>query len=213
MNSNSLPRVGSRPAGSTNFYEQLRGEGQDDSDIEHRAGVDEDNWAQNFRDQDLEQAEHLGIEDSRTTVGSRARLLQGRENGAWPTQDDEVDNDVPASLLVEHHPPVRGVAKNAAAGPKRSGAAPLPGRSDQPTRRTQAQWARAQAQQPLHDVPTHRRPRTTVGSNLVTGSAKERAMWRWINVANLDAFMKEVYEYYLGSGFWCIICERVLHLA
>lgn len=38
-------------------------------------------------------------------------------------------------------------------------------------------------------------------------------MWRWINVANLDAFMKEVYEYYLGSGFWCIICERVLHLA
>jgi hypothetical protein len=31
-------------------------------------------------------------------------------------------------------------------------------------------------------------------------------------VTNLDVFMRDVYEYYLGNGFWCIICERMLHL-
>lgn len=205
--------------GSRSFYEQLRGDINDDTDdVEQRAAggedVDEDNWAQNFREQDLDHMGDLAVDDSRMTVDSRAKFLRGHETATgagskWPSQDDEADNDVPASLLVERHaPPQLAVDPNT----QRPSATK---RSDGPkpsSRKTEAQWARAQAQQPLHDVPAPRRPRTSAVASLVTGSDKERAMWRWINVSNLDVFMKEVYEYYLGSGFWCIVCERILHL-
>ncbi|RXG41249.1 hypothetical protein VDGE_20067 [Verticillium dahliae] len=67
------------------FYEELRGASREDEDIENNAGadLDENNWNQHFLDQDLD---GLAIEDSRTTADGR---------------EDEGDNDVPASLLVE----------------------------------------------------------------------------------------------------------------
>lgn len=37
-------------------------------------------------------------------------------------------------------------------------------------------------------------------------------MYRWANVQNLDIFIGEVYNYYLGAGLWCILLDRVLHL-
>jgi autophagy-related protein 9 len=37
-------------------------------------------------------------------------------------------------------------------------------------------------------------------------------MWRWINVVNLDNFMLQVYNYYTGSGIWCIVLFKVLDL-
>lgn len=43
-------------------------------------------------------------------------------------------------------------------------------------------------------------------------SAKERALWRWVNVEDLDKFLSEVYRYYLGKGVWTIGLERILNL-
>lgn len=43
-------------------------------------------------------------------------------------------------------------------------------------------------------------------------SAKERALWRWINVEDLDAFLQQVYLYYVGKGIWAMLLERVLNL-
>lgn len=37
-------------------------------------------------------------------------------------------------------------------------------------------------------------------------------MFRWANVSNLDVFIRDVYDYYLGAGIWCILLERLLHL-
>lgn len=43
-------------------------------------------------------------------------------------------------------------------------------------------------------------------------SAKERALWRWVNVEDLDSFLQEVYLYYVGKGIWAIGLSRLLNL-
>ncbi|KAK7053152.1 autophagy protein atg9 [Paramarasmius palmivorus] len=40
----------------------------------------------------------------------------------------------------------------------------------------------------------------------------ERALWNWINVYNLDAFLQEVYYYYQGKGIYSIALARGLNL-
>jgi autophagy-related protein 9 len=42
--------------------------------------------------------------------------------------------------------------------------------------------------------------------------AYERALWNWVNVYNLDAFLQEVYFYYEGKGIYCIALARGLNL-
>lgn len=42
--------------------------------------------------------------------------------------------------------------------------------------------------------------------------AYERALWSWVNVYNLDAFLQEVYHYYQGKGIYCIALSRGLNL-
>lgn len=39
-------------------------------------------------------------------------------------------------------------------------------------------------------------------------SAKQKALWLWANVDNLDAFLQEVYAYYVGRGAICIALSR-----
>ncbi|KIM55031.1 hypothetical protein SCLCIDRAFT_1221434 [Scleroderma citrinum Foug A] len=42
--------------------------------------------------------------------------------------------------------------------------------------------------------------------------ARERALWNWVNVYNLDAFLQEVYTYYEGKGIYPIALTRGLNL-
>lgn len=44
-------------------------------------------------------------------------------------------------------------------------------------------------------------------------SPRERALWKWANIENLDKFLQDVYSYYLGNGFYCILLSKVLDLA
>ncbi|TFK54601.1 APG9-domain-containing protein [Heliocybe sulcata] len=55
--------------------------------------------------------------------------------------------------------------------------------------------------------PTPREPKQMRGLD-----AYERALWNWVNVYNLDAFLQEVYAYYEGKGIYCIALERGLNL-
>lgn len=43
-------------------------------------------------------------------------------------------------------------------------------------------------------------------------SGRERALWRWVNVDDLDAFLQEVYMYYSGRGIWVIGLSKLLTL-
>jgi autophagy-related protein 9 len=40
----------------------------------------------------------------------------------------------------------------------------------------------------------------------------EKALWNWVNVYNLDAFLQEVYYYYEGNGIYSIALARGLNL-
>ncbi|KAF9500576.1 APG9-domain-containing protein [Pleurotus eryngii] len=42
--------------------------------------------------------------------------------------------------------------------------------------------------------------------------AYERALWNWVNVYSLDAFLQEVYYYYEGKGIYSIALSRGLNL-
>jgi autophagy-related protein 9 len=59
-----------------------------------------------------------------------------------------------------------------------------------------------------------RRPRLKVWGhpNLAAVDPKEKAMWLWANVENLDNFLKDVYTYFLGNGMWSILLNRALSL-
>lgn len=43
-------------------------------------------------------------------------------------------------------------------------------------------------------------------------SAKDRALWKWANIRNLDVFLQEVYGYFLGNGIYSILLSRALNL-
>ena len=120
----------------------------------------------------------------------------------------EEDEDVPESLLLD---------------PKDKDAASRPG--SRPTHesaqaRADAQWRATQEQHGLHLTPPSRRPmssrsrpRTAANdARPIQPNPQADAMWLYTNASNLDAFLLEVYQYYVDHGVWSIILARVLGL-
>lgn len=213
-----------QPGDSRSPYDQLGG----DDDIESRAGldVDEENLAHNFRDDDLELPEGLGLEESRASTlrspvatpheARHGTIRAGRQDARsrWLIPEDDGDNDVPASLLVEGPDATPAKPSPHRASPQQ---ARNPGRHA-PNRRIQAQWETAQAQQRLHQdddygpSPGRHQAGGPTRRAGFAGTPKDKAMFRWANVSNLDVFIRDVYDYYLGAGIWSILLERLLHL-
>ncbi|KAG0142199.1 hypothetical protein CROQUDRAFT_50622 [Cronartium quercuum f. sp. fusiforme G11] len=54
--------------------------------------------------------------------------------------------------------------------------------------------------------------RSTVRPTISTLSPREVALWRWVNLDDLDAFLQEVYGYYCGKGIWAIGLARLCSL-
>ncbi|KAI9796271.1 MAG: autophagy protein atg9 [Candelina submexicana] len=242
MASNLLSRL-LPPTSSPSIYETLREhDGSDTSDIEERAGMalDEENLGEGFHDYELEHALEEGAE-SHITTESTAFL--GRETRRQPRVPDsgrgtrrgargmgrpkwlrnsprgldaeEVDDEVPPSLLMEGEGDARPTLAGAGTSMASTGAVnpiPIPGPS---TRDTRARWEATQAQQRLHQeerersTPGHQRKKGPIWAAV---DPKEKALWRWANVENLDNFLQGVYEYFLGNGIWCIMLSRILNL-
>ncbi|KAK5172388.1 hypothetical protein LTR04_006390 [Oleoguttula sp. CCFEE 6159] len=215
--------------GSTSVYERMReDERSDASDVEGHAGMalDEQNLGEHFQDQDLdhmlaeaaesrittestaflphEPRQHSATRQQGTSRGrSRPRFMQTHQ-GTTAGRDD--DDDVPESLLLEGHRPAPSALGDDALPP------PVPGPS---TRDTRAQWNTTRAQQRLHSIDRTNRVRgvqTRGGTGLVITDPKARAMYKWASVQNLDKFLLEVYEYFLGHGIWSILLARFLNL-
>jgi autophagy-related protein 9 len=238
MASNLLSRLlPSNPAGRS-IYDDLRAHDEaSESDLEEHAGLALDEENLGFHDDELANADIFG-EDSRITTastvfpprqagqdGAKANKLGGKiqqtNRSKWVSQsprllEEDPDDDVPASLLIEGNdmPGPSSAAQARTRQGKRSKRHPhIPGSSN---RDTQAHWDAVQAQQRLHqeesDISGTPHP---VKRNIrpMVSSARERAMWRWINVTNLDNFIREVYDYYTGSGMWSIVLGKALNLA
>ncbi|ODV87357.1 hypothetical protein CANARDRAFT_205940 [[Candida] arabinofermentans NRRL YB-2248] len=43
-------------------------------------------------------------------------------------------------------------------------------------------------------------------------SPMERSLWLWSNISNLDTFLEDVYTYYIGNGYQCIVLSRICDL-
>ncbi|KAJ8122125.1 hypothetical protein O1611_g9922 [Lasiodiplodia mahajangana] len=198
------------------FYQQLR----DDPDIENRAAsdLDEENLAHNFQNDDLDHAEHLGLDDSRISTRSPVDSARGARRGSpprvsqhpesrWLLNEDDGDNDVPASLLVEGPSGESSKGKAPVSSPRQA-RRPGTGNGGQTNRRRiQAQWETAQAHQRLHQddeygsIPRHNYGGLPTRRPGFTASPKDKAMFRWANVSNLDVFIRDVYDYYLGADY------------
>ncbi|KAI9459444.1 APG9-domain-containing protein [Lactarius psammicola] len=123
-------------------------------------------------------------------------------------EESESDGEVPQSFLIES-PAVRRT--------------PLT-RKGRPREVRYASQTTAPADPPRISVPPrpseigaeHPPPRPSpapMPPNPKRGlDAYERALWNWVNVYNLDAFLQEVYLYYHGKGIYSIALKRGLNL-
>jgi autophagy-related protein 9 len=214
MPSNILSRI-LPPTDSPSIYETLReyDRASDSDDIEERAGL-----GTPPPQRPLLPSASAAISPSaqplrKPSHSQTARRLgrRGRVNPHTP-EPDEADDDVPASLLIEtdddgnplpHPLPPRPGASNDPSSPNQLPTLPEEGG-------LQAKWNTTQQQQQLHDSPTQHQRRPNLASfNL---NPREKALWRWTNVENLDNFLKDVYDYYVGKGIYSITLNRILNL-
>ena len=227
MASNILSKFLPPAAGEPSVYETLRqhDELSDQSDLEERAGMtlDEENLGIGFHDDELDDAladatatQAAPPKTSNTTrrgQGTSARKAQSRTrtlHAAGRINIDDLDDEVPQSLLIEDDQDPLPVLKT---GQNRVMPPPVSGPS---SRATRAKWQATQEQQRLHQdsiLPqTRSKGKSRRGQPLGMMDPKDRAMWMWANVENLDNFLKDVYDYYVGNGIWCILLNRMLNL-
>lgn len=241
MSSNILSRF-LPPTDSPSVYEAIREHDADSdaSDIEDRAGMAAaDTGRDRFSDRELEDA-LAGAQESQVSSPSAAllgerppRKMAGRRGSPsasrrrrpsrprWMGQQspsgyelDDRDEDVPQSLLVEGHD--EEDLRSRLPPPPHS----MPSRSRTPSPQPLPQvreprWDRSPAQR--HSDAHARNPITRwFAARQQPGLAfidpKKKAMWRWANVEDLDNFLKDVYIYFLGNGFWSILLSRTLNL-
>lgn len=214
----------------------------DSSDVEERAGLTlEDGPGEHYSDRELEDAmadagrsRLLDRDDAfisrrsprKASVAGPSKSNSRRRHfsrprwahDASPSHDfEDGDDDVPASLLVEGHHDDDEL-KSRLPPPPTSHITPddrQPSRPGPSTRGVRGRGRAAKEQQPLHHADRRRAPavRWSLGQpNLNTVDPKEKAIWMWANVENLDNFLKEVYTYFLGNGIWSILLNRVLSL-
>ncbi|KAK2802587.1 autophagy protein atg9 [Onygenales sp. PD_10] len=240
MTSNLLSRF--LPTNSTtspSIYETIKQHDADsDSDLEERSGmaVDEENLGARFEDYELEEALATAASETQSTTQSTPFLQTPRrpsggflgkskttgksDRHRWasssPRTVDDDDDDVPASLLVEGDDDEVGAQRLAPppppTRPARDHDEPAPGPSAEETRN---RWDRAREHQPLHPIPPRIVPvgKGTNGQRHgIVSDPKDKAMWRWANVENLDNFLADVYDYFQGNGIQSILLSRFLYL-
>lgn len=240
MSSNVLSRF-LPPPDSPSVYQTIQQHdvGSDSSDVEERAGMAHgEAHGEPFSDRELEYA--LADAGERQVSSPRAALLGDRRSQQatdrhgspsvsrrrkpsrprWMTQAspqgyelDDRDDDVPMSLLVEgeddevlkaHLPPPPHRMPSHSRSPS-----PQP-----PPHQNQPQWEAHRGRQPANPETVHpiRRWLNVQQPSLANIDPKKKAMWRWANVEDLDNFLKDVYTYFLGNGFWSILLSRSLNL-
>ena len=218
------------PGSGESIYETLRQneESSDQSDIEERAGMalDEENLREGFNDYELDRVltnADLGSTPSSKIEGSeliggqrtaRARVRRASAQSRLPQKRvgmEDLDDDVPQSLLFEGDRPQ-------VTAPREQGLSSLPAPVSAPEiSDRRPKWQAAQEHQRLRlgvdmlQSPQLENPPRKVNAAGVA-HPREKAMWRWANVENLDNFLKDVYDYFLGNGIWCILLSRALNL-
>ena len=210
--------------GEPSIYETLRqDDASNDIDLEERAGMatredsqpafqDEPFDASNEAASENITASHNETPDKFDAHPSSSEFLSSKSLPKRPAEveAEELDEDVPQSLLVEDRddgipslPPQRQTRHSST----------IP---EVTSRVTRANWQAMQEQQELGDntipPPISSRNGKKNAKLGVSQDPKEKALWFWANVSNLDIFLRDVYDYFLGNGIWCITLSRLLNL-
>ena len=228
MASRLISRLLPPESGAHSIYETIQQHDEDsgDSEIQDRAAlvIDEENLREDFTDLDpqdvhlntsLVPGEHVEYNDSGSPVRTRKRQAKWSRQPKWyktghKLRDvEEADDDVPASLLIEGTEPT--------SQPTEIDVSSLPpppsATTDHVSRR---QWDQATSPQAAHGGGS--RPQSTpvqavpVLKTMAAFDPKEKAMYRWINVEDLDSFLFEVYNYYENHGYWSTNLQRLYGL-
>lgn len=233
MSSNFFSRILRGTDGSRSIYETIQqyDDDSDVSDIEDRAALTVPERPSSPHIQLRRAGEPTGLGGTaRTpkTLPSRHGPLRREKSGRQKQKglgkrgrtgqqllelDEEVD-DVPASLLIEGEDEMHDDHQLPPPPSSRMPAIPLVGRA---TANTKAQWERTQAEHGLHrstqNLPTQLPAPKQPVSRLGAVTPKDKAMWRWANVVDLDNFLFDVYNYFRGRGLWSILLGRLFSMA
>lgn len=156
------------------------------------------------------------------STASNATFPRGTSRPRWMTRSprlagegEELD-DVPHSLLLDDADTISQAGAPHPADPRPytddpESAMHSPGRVP-PARPLIASPPRKPA--PIRPLRPPDRPvgRDYIADQLNGLSPRDRALWYWINVENLDLFLHDIYNYFLGKGIWSIMLGRAIGL-
>ncbi|KAF7980150.1 hypothetical protein HWV62_39601 [Athelia sp. TMB] len=195
---------------------------------------------QSLVEEEDENENESGDEDVETGRGGGALLkstrAQGKRKVAWDAgtsemnalrpnihkedknyEQDSSDDEVPQDFMIEASSPMaraaRGRQQAKGKGRAHKPAAPpvLPSTLQDVKLSIPPRPSELQAEEPVPSYssePSERHsPKPMRGLD-----AYERALWNWVNVYNLDAYLQEVYYYYEGKGIYSIALARGLNL-
>ncbi|KAJ9659434.1 autophagy protein atg9 [Neophaeococcomyces mojaviensis] len=196
-----LARFRSDPVAAS-IYETIK-------DHEEDARSDDDDFAEHpYHDRpSTERVPRVPATIPRTSrMSENAVRTAGRpgksRRGHTPLEAEDLEDDVPASLLIEGH--AGRVPESPEQGPRDR----FEHHQMHPEWDPTSPFATRMASQ---NLPQPTRP--VIGMNtMATVDPKEKALWRWANIENLDNFLADVYDYYILKGFWSIVLKRFLNL-
>ncbi|OQO11537.1 hypothetical protein B0A48_03264 [Cryoendolithus antarcticus] len=175
---------------------------RDDDDDPENMMFEGQNAPAPFSDVALSPERRAMSRESGPSSGSRPRRLDPEQR-----QPADEDDDVPASLLLDEHET-----------PSTRRGEPSTDRRATSRQKTEAQWRATQRQHKLHasQMPRQGQRRSSQAASAgqpghpVHNNEAADAMWMYTNAANLDGFLREVYQYYTEHGVWSIILSRAI---
>ena len=216
MTSRVLSRFLPVADGDVSVFEAMRQEPYRQHDVEaQRASPSDDPFLDYDEDpdrllfeganDDVSHTAHLSPEARASSQSSptldriRPKWLDDRRN-----RRIEEDEDVPESLLLDSQPKIP--SSRHSSRPAERGA----------ESRVQAQWRAAQEQHGIHSIRQARQGLENLQNDAATIATQPdptvEAVWLYTNAHNLDAFLLEVYQYYVEHGVWSILLSRAIGL-
>ncbi|CZT14102.1 related to Autophagy-related protein 9 [Ramularia collo-cygni] len=208
--------------GDVSVYEGLRhNPSRIPPDVEaQRAGRNPARYHQPFHDEDEDDDPDAFLynvnESSPSTASPVMTQPRGQQSKGKRGRRADEDDDVPESLLME----LKKGGKSRT-GISRGTGGVGGGMMESKLAKAEAQWRTTQEQQGLHPSHAPRNPRAHSRSSFPASTAppmgnrpnpQADAMWLYTNASNLDGFLLEIYQYFVGHGVWSILLSRILTL-
>lgn len=209
MASKMLSRLLPVAEGDVSVYDSLRREASSDLEGQRRStrhihlpddDEDPDDMLYAAQADAMPYRDVLTSPQTQPSSNSSPIVTRARAGWADTKRRAEDDDDVPASLMLDEQD-VHSAPGHEDLGIIRAAERPS-GSQRRPVRAATQSYATSPAVRIHSSLPPTQRP--------IQASAKTQAMWLFTNASGLDAFLHEVYQYYVQHGIWSIILSKVI---